>query len=221
DGRGFFYVHQRRPAAGERVMFGEPAVFYHLVGTPQERDRAIFRTSAGTTDIALDLTMSPDGRFLLISEGSGAHGGGAGWLLSRVHLLDLGEGRTPDPTRPLIALTDGREAAHELVGQHGSVLYFLTDRDAPRKRIMGLDVREALSRAPRLTGSIFQGIRGYTYARCGRRAEAVSELNRLLAESRAGGDVSHYSLAVVQAGLGNKDAAFAELESAFAERVGG
>ncbi|MGK2934205.1 MAG: hypothetical protein ACSLFE_03045, partial [Gemmatimonadaceae bacterium] len=44
DGRGFFYVHQRRPAAGERVMFGEPAVFYHLVGTPQERDRAIFRT---------------------------------------------------------------------------------------------------------------------------------------------------------------------------------
>ncbi len=80
---------------------------------------------------------------------------------------------------------------------------------------------DALSRAPRLTGSMFQGVRGYTYARCGRRAEAVSELNRLLAESRAGIIVSHYSLAVVQAGLGNSDAALAELESAFAERAFG
>ena len=77
----------------------------------------------------------------------------------------------------------------------------------------------AISRAAHVTGPIHQGIRGFTYARCGRRAEAVAELNRLLGEERNGGIVSHYALAVVHAGLGNRDSAFAELESAYDERA--
>jgi len=40
----------------------------------------------------------------------------------------------------------------------------------------------------------------YTYAKCGRRAEARAELNRLLGLARAGEYVSHYSLAIIQAG---------------------
>lgn len=79
----------------------------------------------------------------------------------------------------------------------------------------------ALARAPLQTGAMTQSIKGYVYARCGRRAEAVAELNYLLAQSRAGKYVSHYSLAVIQAGLGNTDAAFAELESAYTERAWG
>ncbi len=77
----------------------------------------------------------------------------------------------------------------------------------------------ALARAPEQTGAMTQGIKGYVYARCGRRAEAVAELNYLLAQSRAGKYVSHYSLAVIQAGLGNTNAALAELESAYTERA--
>lgn len=77
----------------------------------------------------------------------------------------------------------------------------------------------ALARAPEQMGAMLQGIKGYSYARCGRRAEAVAELNHLLAQSRAGRYVSHYSLAVIQAGLGNREAAFAELESAYTERA--
>jgi len=77
----------------------------------------------------------------------------------------------------------------------------------------------AISRAAHVTGAMHQGIRGYTYARCGRRAEAVAELNRLLDAARVGGNVSHYALAVIHAALGNKDAAFSELEAAYAERA--
>jgi hypothetical protein len=40
----------------------------------------------------------------------------------------------------------------------------------------------------------------------------------LLAEAQSGKHTSHYSLAVVQAALGNDDAAFAELGSALTER---
>ena len=77
----------------------------------------------------------------------------------------------------------------------------------------------ALARAPEQTGAMTQPIKGYAYARCGRRADAEAELNHLRALARAGNYVSHYSLAVIEAGLGNKEAAFAELEAAYTERA--
>ena len=77
----------------------------------------------------------------------------------------------------------------------------------------------ALARAPHQTAAILQGLRGYTYARCGQRVEAQAELNRLLAQSRRGQYVSHYALAVIHAGRGDKEAAFAELDSAYTERA--
>jgi hypothetical protein len=62
-------------------------------------------------------------------------------------------------------------------------------------------------------------VRGYTYAKCGRRQDARAELNRLLARARAGEYVSHYALAVVQAGFGDDDQTISELEKAYVERA--
>ncbi|HMG96187.1 MAG TPA: protein kinase, partial [Gemmatimonadaceae bacterium] len=67
--------------------------------------------------------------------------------------------------------------------------------------------------------TLLRGVRGYTYAKCGRRAEARAELNRLLGRARAGEYVSHYALAVIQAGLEDDDQAIAELEKAYIERA--
>jgi eukaryotic-like serine/threonine-protein kinase len=63
-----------------------------------------------------------------------------------------------------------------------------------------------------------RGVRGYTYAKCGRRAQAVAELDRLRDEARRGMYVSHYALAVIEAGLGHKDQVIVELEKAYVER---
>ena len=63
-----------------------------------------------------------------------------------------------------------------------------------------------------------RGVRGYTYAKCGRRAQALAELNHLRADARDGKYVSHYALAVIEAGLGDKDQVIAELEKAYLER---
>jgi tetratricopeptide (TPR) repeat protein len=63
------------------------------------------------------------------------------------------------------------------------------------------------------------GVRGYSYARCGHRAEALAERARLRREARATGHVSPYALAVIDAGLGNTDDAIAELQQAYTERV--
>jgi serine/threonine-protein kinase len=67
--------------------------------------------------------------------------------------------------------------------------------------------------------TLLRGVRGYTYAKCGRRADAVAELNRLRDRARAGEYVSHYALAVIQAGLGDDDETIAELEKAYVERA--
>jgi serine/threonine-protein kinase len=62
----------------------------------------------------------------------------------------------------------------------------------------------------------FRGIAGQVYARCGRRAQALSELERLRAEARQGLSFSHHAVAVIDAALGEKDEAFAQLDSAYA-----
>ena len=64
-----------------------------------------------------------------------------------------------------------------------------------------------------------RGVRGYTYAKCDRRAEALAELNRLRGEAKAGRAVSHYPLAVIEAGLGDKEQAITELQRAYTEHV--
>jgi len=78
-----------------------------------------------------------------------------------------------------------------------------------------------LERAPELAPSSLRGIEGWAYARCGHRARALAELNHFRSEARQGQYVSHYSLAVIDAGLGDTDEAFVELDSAYAERAWG
>jgi serine/threonine-protein kinase len=61
---------------------------------------------------------------------------------------------------------------------------------------------------------LLRGVRGYTYARCNHRAQAVAELDHLRSQIKEGDYAAHYSLAVIEAGLGNKDQALADLQKA-------
>ena len=63
----------------------------------------------------------------------------------------------------------------------------------------------------------FGGVWGWINARCGHPAQALAELNRFRAEAREGRYVSHYSLAIIHAALGDSERAFAQLDSAYVE----
>ena len=140
DSQGLFYVRSQRPGPGEHTALRSPAVFYHRVGTPQSSDRPILRTPEGTTDTVIVVELTPDGRYLLIYEGSGAYGAGSiGWLLSRMHLVDLGRADRPDVSRPAVALTPGRDAAYRVIGSAGHELLLFTDHGAPRRRLVAID----------------------------------------------------------------------------------
>jgi tetratricopeptide (TPR) repeat protein len=81
---------------------------------------------------------------------------------------------------------------------------------------------EALADVP-LSGeqlaSQLVGTRGQVYAGCGKRQQAIDELNRLEALARSGKIISHYGLAVIHAALGDKPRALDELEAAYADKA--
>jgi TolB-like protein/tRNA A-37 threonylcarbamoyl transferase component Bud32/Tfp pilus assembly protein PilF len=76
-----------------------------------------------------------------------------------------------------------------------------------------------LEQAPENRATINRGLLGYAYAKCARRDQALAQLRQLETEAKAGRYVSHYALAQIHTGLGNRDAAFAELDRAREEQA--
>ncbi|MGZ3333181.1 MAG: protein kinase domain-containing protein [Gemmatimonadaceae bacterium] len=62
------------------------------------------------------------------------------------------------------------------------------------------------------------GVIGNVSAKCGRRPQALAELDRFRARTIAGKYSYHYAQAMIEAGLGHKDAAMGELEKSFVVR---
>ena len=141
DSRGFFYIRSLRPSIEERTALKSPAVYYHVPGTSQSDDPAVFRTPAGTTDLALEVDLSPDGRYLFVYEGNGAFVDEIGWTLTRMHVLDLGNPLRPSLAGPLQSIPPERDASYRVIASAGATLYVFTDRNAPRRRLVAIDLR--------------------------------------------------------------------------------
>jgi prolyl oligopeptidase len=132
DGGGFFYW---APVDTTGI---EKRVYYHTLGQPQERDRAIRSWPDARW---LYCMLSDEGRwaFVVAERGSG----------SQMERMDLGDPLRPDLAAPLVPLLAGREARYTPMGTAGDTLYVFTDLDAPRGRVIALDLREGARAAPR------------------------------------------------------------------------
>ncbi len=142
DGRGFFYVHQFAPGPNDGFALRGPSVRYHLLNTRQADDQVLFRTPEQGVELVLEMQLTDDQRYLIISEGTGAHWEDFSWVLSRMHALDLGNGKSPQLTGTPIALGGARDAGYRLIRSDGPLLQVLTDRGAPRKRLVEIDLRD-------------------------------------------------------------------------------
>ncbi len=141
DSRGFFYVHQYAPGPNDNFALRGPSVRYHVLNTPQSADRILFATPEQGVERILDITESKDHRYLIISEGNGAGWEGFSQVLSRLLVLDLGGGTSPNLTAQPLALSDTLDAGYRLIASNGPVLQVVTDRNAPRKRLVSIDLR--------------------------------------------------------------------------------
>jgi len=141
DGGGFFYMRPPAPRPGDAPGAArvEKQLFYHVLGTPQAKDGLLNEWK--DDDRWLYVMMSDDGRraIVVVEGGSG----------SRMYVMDLGDARAPNLAAPLVPLLGGRDAMYTPMGTVGDTLYVVTELDAPRGRVIALDLEDGARAEPR------------------------------------------------------------------------
>jgi prolyl oligopeptidase len=130
NGAGFFYSRFPEPdeGAAHQSLNLNHAVYFHQLGTPQASDRPVYATR-DRPRLNHVAEVTPDGRWLVVysSEGTEAR--------VEVTLLDLASATARPRT-----LIRNLEHNWALAGVHDTTLYFLTNLDAPKQRIVAIDV---------------------------------------------------------------------------------
>lgn len=135
DGAGFFYSRFPTPAPGKELQNAvhDQKVYYHRIGTPQSSDRLIYQRP-DHPDWFTFASVSDDGRFAWISavRGTDPH--------NRLYVVDLGDPRHPNLAAKPRAVFDDDDAAYTPIGNVGPTIYLVTDKGAPKYRIVSFDV---------------------------------------------------------------------------------
>lgn len=131
DGRGFFYGAYPRPSdPGElNVVLRDHRVFYHSLGTSQQDDRLVYADPAHPLRI-FETGLSDDGRWFFVVDADGAASDNG--LLA----LDL-----EAPGATLTRLFEPGEARYSVVATEGERLLLFTTAQAPRGRVVTVDLR--------------------------------------------------------------------------------
>jgi len=131
DGKGFFYGRfpEPEPGAEFQELNLNHRLFYHRVGMPQSDDVLVY-ARGDQPEWSFQGEVTEDGRYLVITVGVGTDD------RYRVLIKDLAE-----PYGMPIELIDHFRNEYTLVGNDGPVFFFKTDLDAPRKRLIAIDLR--------------------------------------------------------------------------------
>ena len=132
DGEGFFYsrYEERKKGAEFQALNFNNQVFYHRLGTPQSADALVYFRPEHR-EWQYEAAVTEDGRWLVIVTHLGTD------ERNRVTIKDLSQ-----PDAKPIELIDNFEHEYTLAGNDGWVLYFKTDVDAPRRRLVAIDLHE-------------------------------------------------------------------------------
>jgi len=139
EGEGFFYSRFAAPAQGAafQSLNENQQVYYHRVGTPQAQDLLIYQTP-DRPKLGHSAKATDDGKWLVITSASGTD------EKQEVTLVPLsGDWRTA-PIAPR-TLVKGFSNEWRLVGSRGDTLWLITDKDAPRLRLVTLDAANPAS----------------------------------------------------------------------------
>jgi prolyl oligopeptidase len=132
DGKGFYYGRYPEPKPGEDLRASNyfQKIFFHTVGTPQSDDKLVYERP-DEKDWKFDHAVTDDGRYLVIEVSTGTDD------RNRVLYQELDK-----PGKPIVELIDNFEAGYSLIDNDGPVLFFKTNKDAPRGRVIAIDTRE-------------------------------------------------------------------------------
>jgi prolyl oligopeptidase len=137
DGRGFFYSRYPEPPANkvlEAALTGQ-ALYYHRVGTPQSEDVLVYERKDIPGHVVIG-DVTEDGRYLLIAmyKGSGNE--------NRLYWADLENPMAPKIKAPINPLVESEDAEFFPIGSQGSTVFLRSDKDAPNRRIIAIDLKQ-------------------------------------------------------------------------------
>jgi prolyl oligopeptidase len=132
DNGGFFYSRFPEPDQAQQFqsLNENQAVYFHRVGTPQAQDRQVF-ARPDQPRLSNTAEVSDDGRWLIVYSSEGTDD------RYDVHLVDLRQ-RNAAPR----ALITGRTHDWAYLGNQGDTFFFRTNLDAPRQRVVALDLSQ-------------------------------------------------------------------------------
>jgi len=129
DGKGFFYCRYDEPKSD--ALKGTnyfQKVYYHKLGTPQSEDVLVYERP-DQKDWLFNGTVTEDGNYLILTVFQGTD------VKSRVYYKDL---KAKDSA--VVKLLDDFDAAYNFVGNEGSRFFFQTDLQAPRSKVIEVNV---------------------------------------------------------------------------------
>ena len=127
DGSGFYYSRFPEQAGPKYLGVSlNQKLYFHKLGTPQSADQLIYDTPAFPKRGHFG-QVTDDGRWLVIITAEGTDD------RYEVHIADIARGETPR------ALVTGLDFDWSLAGSKGETLYFRTNKDAPRGRIVAMN----------------------------------------------------------------------------------
>ena len=135
DGTGFFYSRYPEPTDKALTDVNRfQRLYYHRLGTDQAQDVLVYERP-DQPDWGMNAEVTDDGRYAVLTVWLGTD------RRNRVYFRDLKDPRRPQITGEVVRLLDDFDASYAFVGNDGPVFYFLTDLDAPRKRVIAIDTR--------------------------------------------------------------------------------
>src|SRR6266851_8782780 len=132
DGKGFFYSRFDEPKKDEQfqALNLNQKVFYHRIGASQSDDVLVYKRP-DQPEWGFQSQVTEEGKYLVVSTYKGTDS------RNRVTYKDLTE-----PYGMPVDLIDEFDNEYSLIDNDGPVFYFKTDLDAPRGRVIAIDIRK-------------------------------------------------------------------------------
>ena len=131
DGAGFFYSRYDEPSVNAQLEEANyyQKLYYHRLGMPQSADVLIYERP-DQKEWGFSGGVTEDGRYLIISV----------WLGTDPKNLLFYKDLT-QPDSPVVELISGFEASYSLIDNDGTIFWLQTDWDAPRSRVIAIDIQ--------------------------------------------------------------------------------
>jgi prolyl oligopeptidase len=133
DGSGFYYCRYDEPKEGAafKGVNKNQKVYFHKIGTAQSADALVYERP-DQPDWGFGLDITDDGRFLLIYQSEGTN------RENRVFVQDL-----KAATSTIQPFLDKFDAFYRIVGNDDATFYVMTDKDAPRTKLVSMQYGSA------------------------------------------------------------------------------